>query len=220
MRRKAAIAAIGIGAFLGTYALVSGQGLNYITPYLLQSRSWLFTVMQTIGLTNAFTGLLLDNTDEVNNEGSPALEFRNSTSGAGDQSMFLVMDINGNLLIRDDAEGRIFEFSQLGEITSQEGSGDVAVKMPAGAQATGGNVSVIGGQKVLLDGAAGDTYTVRDTANASLDSYVDGVQGWSVIGGVLQAPPCPADLNLAPPGWCYDAATGEHVIVGGWRAFP
>ena len=220
MRRKAAIAAIGFGAFLGAYALVSGQGLNYITPYLLQSRAWIYTAMQTIGLTNAFTGLLLDNTDEVNNEGSPALTFCNSTSGAGDTCFHFVLDINGNLLIRDDAENRIFEISQLGEITTQTGAGDTAVLMPSGAAATGGDVTVIGGQKVGFEGAAGDTYTKRDTANASLDSYVDGAQGWSVIGSMLQAPPCPADLNLAPPGWCYDAATGEHVIVGGWRAFP
>lgn len=95
-----------------------------------------------------------------------------------------------------------------------------------GANVTGGyhrdatSLNVTSGSNVGFEGQSGDTHLRRETTTASLESTLDGARGWSVIGGVLQAPDCPTDLNTAPPGWCYDATTGEHVIVGGFRSFP
>lgn len=98
-------------------------------------------------------------------------------------------------------------------------AGDLTVSA-GDVTASAGSLAAGPGEKVHLEGIAGDTYTVRTAATASLESSIDGARGWSVIGGVLQAPDCAADLSAAPPGLCFDVATGEHVIVGGFRVYP
>lgn len=98
--------------------------------------------------------------------------------------------------------------------------------MPSGATITGGShadatsLNVTAGSSVGFEGAAGNTSIHRETATASLEFTLDGVRGGSVIGGMWQPPPCPADLNLAPPGFCYDAAGARTVLVGVLETYP
>jgi hypothetical protein len=90
---------------------------------------------------------------------------------------------------------------------------------PAGANVTGGyhrdatSLNVTGGSQVGFEGQSGDTYVKRDADVSSLDAYKDGSIGWSVIGGMFQPPACPADMGAAPPGFCYDTATGVIKMV-------
>jgi hypothetical protein len=148
-----------------------------------------------------------------------------------------LLTINGGILVPANVGSQIGgvlvltgDASPTGTLTINEGGftavGDSAISSGDLSLTTGsliltvGNVNVAGGSKVNLEAAAGDTYLIRAAATASLDSYKDGTLGWSLIGGVLQAPPCPASLASAPPGWCYDSATGDHVLVGTWRTYP
>lgn len=193
---------------------VQTQILNALTAAQLQARAWTFTALQTFSGPSVAARIWLKNSLSAGggSAGSPALVLTNSPD-AGSQQYSLTVESDDAFSLRNTAGTPMFTLDQAGLGSFNGGA-------TASGGGTGGALTVAAGSAVGFEGQSGNTYLKRETTTSSLESTLDGARGWSVIGGVLQAPDCPADLNTAPPGWCYDAATGEHVIVGGFRSFP
>ena len=81
--------------------------------------------------------------------------------------------------------------------------------------------SVASGKKIGYEGAAGDTYTLRDIDRAALETTVDGTIATRTEADNWRPPPCPANLNDVPfGGICTEAATGKIRFRGTLEAIP
>jgi hypothetical protein len=75
-------------------------------------------------------------------------------------------------------------------------------------------LAVASGQKVLLEGSAGDTYLMRETATGFVRVYVDGVLRATITqNGVIEGP-CPSNIYTMEAGTeCFEPTTGKK-----WRS--
>jgi len=81
--------------------------------------------------------------------------------------------------------------------------------------------SVASGKKIGYEGAAGDTYTLRDIDREALETTVDGAIATRTEADNWRPPPCPADLNDVPfGGICMDTASGKIRYRGTLEAIP
>jgi hypothetical protein len=85
--------------------------------------------------------------------------------------------------------------------------------------AVAGALAVASGGEVRLEGTGGDTKFTRSLSAQSLDSYIDGTLGWSLNGGMLQPPACPAPI--AASGVCslngrfmFRDTSGTYALTG------
>lgn len=186
------------------------EGFN-ATPGVVSTAmtSQIRTTTPTIGDGAAFNLELFDSSGSVWAAGQMRAVATDVTDGSED----------GYLEWWTSAAGTVAGRMRLDQTGLMGASGGVLL-LPVGANLTGGNLSVAAAQKVNLEGPSGDTHLTRTAATASADFTLDGTLGWSVIGGMLQPPSCPADLNLAPPGFCYDAAGARTVLVGVLETYP
>jgi hypothetical protein len=68
----------------------------------------------------------------------------------------------------------------------------------------GSGVSVTAGQKVNLEGSAGDTYLTRDPDTGCVQEYQDGALAWQFCTGYVVPPPCVATRPRPLGGYCRD----------------
>ena len=89
------------------------------------------------------------------------------------------------------------------------------------ADVSAGDVSVPSGNKIQIEGAAGDTYTILDDDTNEVRVFVDGTRATQTRADQWIPPPCPADLaTVSFGGVCVEVSTGKIRYRGILEAIP